>query len=99
QLTAVVLVQVDAVALAGDATERGLQLTPRGSARIYYEDEGMQANNLPDALKSTLGGVTGKGNRITLYKDYGGELGGPIWRDRIWAWGAYGKTDVTLLTL
>lgn len=73
--------------------------TPRGSARIYYEDEGMQANNLPDDLKSTLGGVTGKGNRINLYKDYGGELGGPIWRDRIWAWGAYGKTDVTLLTL
>lgn len=25
--------------------------TPRGSARIYYEDEGMQANNLPDDMK------------------------------------------------
>ena len=73
--------------------------TPRGSARIYYEDEGMQANNLPDDLKASLGGVSGKGNRINLYKDYGGELGGPIWRDRLWAWGAYGKTDVTLLTL
>jgi hypothetical protein len=73
--------------------------TPRGSARIYYEDEGMQSNNLPDDLKATLGGVTGKGNRINLYKDYGGELGGPIWKDRLWAWGAYGKTDVTLLTL
>ncbi|HJR59068.1 MAG TPA: carboxypeptidase regulatory-like domain-containing protein [Vicinamibacterales bacterium] len=73
--------------------------TPRGSARIYYEDEGMQANNLPDDLKASLGGVTGKGNRINLYKDYGGELGGPLWRDRLWAWGAYGKTDVTLLTL
>jgi hypothetical protein len=73
--------------------------TPRGSARIYYEDEGMQANNLPDDLKSSLGGVSGKGNRINLYKDYGGELGGPVWKDRVWAWGAYGKTDVTLLTL
>jgi hypothetical protein len=73
--------------------------TPRGSARIYYEDEGMQANNLPDDLKASLGGVTGKGNRINLYKDYGGELGGPLWKDRVWAWGAYGKTDVTLLTL
>jgi hypothetical protein len=73
--------------------------TPRGSSRIYYEDEDMQANNLPDDLKSSLGGVTGKGNRINRYKDWGGELGGPIWKDRLWAWGAYGKTDVTLLTL
>ena len=73
--------------------------TPHGSARIYYEDEDMQSNNLPDDLKATLGGLTGKGNRINLYKDYGFELGGPVWRDRVWAWGAYGKTDVTLLTL
>ena len=73
--------------------------TPRGSARIYYEDEDMQSNNLPDDLRASLGGVTGKGNRINLYKDWGGELGGPVWKDRVWAWGAYGKTDVTLLTL
>jgi hypothetical protein len=73
--------------------------TPHGSTRIYYEDEGMQSNNLPDDLRAALGGVSGKGNRINLYKDYGFELGGPLWKDRLWAWGAYGKTDVTLLTL
>jgi len=73
--------------------------TPRGSSRIYYENENMQANNLSDELKTLLGGTTGKGNRIDKYKDYGFELGGPLWRDRVWAWGAYGKTDVTLLTL
>lgn len=72
---------------------------PRGSTRIYYEDEGMQATNLPDDLKASLGGASGKGNRINLYKDFGGELGGPIWKDRVWGWGAYGKTDVTLLTI
>ena len=71
----------------------------RGSSRIYYEDEGMQANNLPDDLRASLGGTTGKGNRIKNYKDYGFELGGPLVRDRLWAWGAYGKTDVTLITL
>ena len=59
----------------------------------------MQANNLPDDLQASLGGATGKGNRINEYKDYGFELGGPVLRDRVWAWGAYGKTDVTLLTL
>jgi hypothetical protein len=73
--------------------------TPHGSTRIYYEDEGMQSNNLPDDLKATLGGVTGKGNRINKYVDYGFELGGPVLRDRLWAWGSLGKTDVTLLTI
>jgi hypothetical protein len=73
--------------------------TPRGSARVYFENQDMQANNLPEDLKASLGGTTGKGNRIDEYKDYGFEVGGPIWKDRAWAWGAYGKTDVTLLTL
>jgi hypothetical protein len=78
---------------------KGGSNTPHGSTRIYYEDEGMQANNLPDDLKAALGGVSGKGNRMNLYKDYGFELGGPVVKDRLWAWGALGKTDVTLLTL
>ena len=73
--------------------------TPRGSARIYFENEDMQANNMPEDLAASIGGVSGKGNRIKEYMDYGGELGGPVWRDRLWAWGAYGKTDITVLTL
>ncbi len=71
----------------------------RGSGRVYFENEDMQANNLPDDLAATLGGTSGKGNRIKEYIDYGAEVGGPIFRDRLWAWGAYGKTDVTNLTL
>lgn len=73
--------------------------TPHGSARVYFENESMQSNNLPDDLRASLGGTTGKGNRIDEYMDYGFEVGGPIVKDRLWAWGAYGKTDVTLLTL
>ncbi len=73
--------------------------TWRGSGRWYFENEDMQANNLPADLKALLGGTTGKGNRMKEYMDYGGEAGGPIVRDRLWAWGAYGKTDVTVLTL
>ena len=73
--------------------------TPHGSTRIYYEDEDMQANNMPDDLAASIGGASGKGNRINRYKDWGGEFGGPILKDRLWAWGAYGKTDVTVLTL
>ncbi|MBA2301118.1 MAG: TonB-dependent receptor plug domain-containing protein [Acidobacteria bacterium] len=73
--------------------------TPHGSTRVYFENESMQSKNLPEELRFLLGGTTGKGNRIDEYRDYGFELGGPLFRDRLWAWGAFGKTDVTLLTL
>jgi hypothetical protein len=73
--------------------------TLRGSGRVYFENEDMQANNLSEELAAAIGGTTGKGNRIKEYIDYGAEVGGPIMRDRLWAWGAYGKTDVTALTI
>ena len=73
--------------------------TVRGSGRVYFENEDMQATNIPDDLVAALGGESGKGNRIDEYIDYGAEAGGPIFRDRLWVWGAYGKTDITALTL
>src|SRR4029079_6191593 len=59
----------------------------------------LQANNMPDNLVATLGGQSKKGNRMHQYKDYGFELGGPIVKNRLWAWGAAGKTHGDLLTL
>jgi hypothetical protein len=74
--------------------------TPHGSARGYFENHNMQANNLPADLVTTLGAKTGgKGNRTNQYYDTGGNVGGPILRDRLWAWGAIGNTDVRLITL
>jgi hypothetical protein len=73
--------------------------TVHGSARTYYENKNLQGNNLPPDLVEALGGVSGKGNRLTKYADYGGEIGGPIVRDRWWAWGSYGRTDVDIQTL
>ena len=73
--------------------------TPRGSARTYYENKDLQGDNLPADLVDELGGESGKGNRINKYADYGGELGGPIVRDRLWAWGSFGRTDVDIQTL
>ena len=54
---------------------------------------------MPDDLAASIGGTTGKGNRMHQYKDYGLELGGPIVKNRLWAWGAAGKTHVDLITL
>ena len=73
--------------------------TPHGSARTYYENKDLQADNLPADLVESLGGASGKGNRINKYADYGGELGGPLVRDRLWGWGSFGRTDVNIQTL
>src|SRR5688500_2504838 len=32
-------------------------------------------------------------------RDYGAAIGGPLFKDRLWGWGGYGKTDITVLTL
>ncbi|HEX9944326.1 MAG TPA: TonB-dependent receptor [Thermoanaerobaculia bacterium] len=40
-----------------------------------------------------------QGNRIVDVKDYGAEIGGPIVKDRLWIWGAYGRQKVSLLTI
>ena len=34
---------------------KGGSNTPHGSTRIYYENESMQANNMPDDLAATVG--------------------------------------------
>ena len=74
--------------------------TPHGSARGYFSNQDMQANNLPAELKGTkLAGKSGKGNRTDQYSDFGGEIGGPIVKNKWWAWGSWGKTDVRILTL
>src|SRR5690242_7350108 len=73
--------------------------TPHGSARTYYENKRLQGDNLPSDLVAALGGASGKGNRMNKYADYGGELGGPVVRDRLWGWGSVGRTDVNIQTL
>lgn len=73
--------------------------TPHGSTRVYFENERMQSNNLSSELAESIGGKSKKGNRTDEYKDYGFELGGPLWKDKLWAWGSAGKTDVSIRTL
>jgi hypothetical protein len=73
--------------------------TPHGSARTFYENKDLQASNLPGDLVETLGGVSGEGNRLTKYADYGGEVGGPLLKDRLWGWGSLARTDVNIQTL
>jgi hypothetical protein len=46
---------------------KGGSNTPHGSTRYYFENEDLQSNNMPEDLNATLGGATGKGNRIHEY--------------------------------
>jgi hypothetical protein len=73
--------------------------TPRGSGRIYIEDDSLQGTNISSSLATALGSPNGKGNRTSRYLHSGLELGTPIIKDRLWAWGSLARTDVTLLTI
>jgi uncharacterized protein (DUF2141 family) len=64
----------------------------RGSSRFYFENDSLQSNNVSDDLFGEVASY----NRVGEYKDYGVEGGGPVVRNRIFAWGAYGKTKPEL---
>jgi hypothetical protein len=66
-----------------------------GSARIYQTPEETEATNIPD--EAIEQGITAT-NRIDSVRDYGAEVGGPAWRDHVWLWGAYGRTDINTTT-
>jgi hypothetical protein len=77
----------------------------RGSGRYYDTRQAWQDSTSLD--KSDLAAVPGKtpqksfkrGNRIVEVKDYGAEVGGPIVKDRLWVWGAWGSQRPSLLTV
>ena len=51
-----------------------------------------------DAVENVKAGLLGSGNHIESLQDYGGEAGGPIWKDHLWIWGAYGRDQINLIT-
>jgi len=73
--------------------------TPHGNASIYFENQSLQATNIPPDLAASLGGTGGKGNRTDRYLDESFDVGGPIFKDKLFAWGSLGYTDVRNLTL
>lgn len=67
-----------------------------GSARVFLSRTQWQSQNITPELAAQ--GATG-GSRIDQVQDYGVEVGGPIWKDRAWLWGAYGRNQVDLITI
>ena len=67
----------------------------RHGARLYTSD-GLEASNVPDELVAR--GVTPEtADHNDQISDYGFDLGGPIVRDRAWAWGSWTKQDIRLI--
>ena len=84
-------------------TKRGTDAL-RGSARLLATDGGgflgLFEQRPPDVSDELAPGQAGvSGNRVDRILDYGLEAGGPLRRDRLWAWGSAGRTDVDMLTL
>ena len=68
-----------------------------GSARDFLTRGKWQSQNAPAAFLAQPKGQNLQPG-IDTVQDYGVEVGGPIWRDHIWAWGAYGRNQVDLIT-
>jgi hypothetical protein len=72
----------------------------RGSSRFLRTDDnffnGALEQNIPEAPAGDLGpGQTGFiGNTINQVTEYGFEAGGPLVKDKAWAWGSYGSNDI-----
>jgi Carboxypeptidase regulatory-like domain len=66
-----------------------------GSGRIFLTPEETESTNIPDEALDQ--GIT-RTNRIDSVRDYGIEVGGPAWRDHIWLWGSFGRTDINTTT-
>jgi len=65
-----------------------------GDGSFYFVNSDLQADNTPAELSA----IGAKSNRLNEVKDYGFDIGGPIVKDKFFAWGAYHKNDISLIT-
>ncbi len=69
--------------------------TLHGQGSAYYTGESLQGENVPSDLEA-LGYA---GNQIDSIKDYGFDVGGPIWKGNLWFWGAYRMQNISMLAI
>jgi hypothetical protein len=66
-----------------------------GNGSFYFVNDSLQGDNTPDELAA----IGAKSNRLDEVKDYGFDIGGPIMKDKLFAWGAFHKNDIGLITV
>ncbi len=78
----------------------------RGSARFMLTDQGGYFGALDQGNISVDPADLGPGQtpddftatQVQRVQDYGFEAGGPLWRDRLWAWASWGNNDISQTT-
>jgi len=76
-----------------------------GSARGYLSHDSLEWSNLPASLVDDPrlelpdGSFSDKADHIRQGADYGVEVGGPIVKDKLWIWGAFGHQDIRVVRL
>jgi hypothetical protein len=67
----------------------------RGGFKGFYTNDSLEATNIPDELRTT--GVTPEtADHNDEIMEWGGDIGGPLVRDRLWFWGSYVEQDIRL---
>ena len=87
-------------------TKRGTN-DVHGSGRIFYTPGELQAHNLPQEAKDQGYDNSGNNSVCTVgckgggagIQDYGVEAGGPLYADKAWLWGSYGRKEIPLTQL
>ena len=62
----------------------------------YFTNDTLQWSNL-EGVPNLRSGY--KGDRINQIMDYGGDIGGPIMKDKFWFWTSYGVQDIRMWTM
>jgi len=89
-----VTIQTGGIALNMVTRRGGNRMSLAG--RFYLTDGFFQSKNLTQELIDQ--GVIGT-NKIQNIKDFGFNAGGPIIKDKLWWWGAYGVQDIFVYTI
>ncbi len=76
---------------------RYLQAPGSTQSNTSFSQNSLPTNPVTGAKQPVFG--NGFSNKINKVDDWGGEIGGPILKDHIWAWGSYGQQDVSVQTL
>lgn len=63
----------------------------RGTGSVYYGDDRVQSNNLDSDLR---GRGVDRASNLKSYFDGGGDVGGPLLKDRVWFWGGYRYQEI-----
>src|SRR5205823_810008 len=64
----------------------------KGSARYFYTPGSLQADS---SVPSEAVAYLDQTNAINYVRDYGAEIGGPIWADHLWVWYAGSENKIS----